>query len=374
MRIVLVHDFHHSDVPSGEDAVVRAEAAALARAGMRVDVVGCANDEQAQRPLHSARAAITVATGLGRSPLKGPADVVHVHNLFPYLPTRWISRVDSPIVTTLHSYRPVCANGFLFRDGQVCTACPDGDPWAGVRHGCYRSSRLATLPVSIGGRRGAALDPLLSGSARILVLSERSLEVMTAAGVDPARMTLDRHFLPDDLVPERGPGGATWLVVGRLGPEKGIEPLVRRWPGDLPLRIVGDGPERAAITKAAAGKRIELVGSRPRHEVTAMLAEARGLVVPSLWFETFGLVYMEALSAGTPTLAFEPNVVADAVRRDRTGAVGSLATLDADLATAELRFPDLRAHCRSVFEVRFTERDFIERRTALYSSLANAAR
>jgi glycosyltransferase involved in cell wall biosynthesis len=374
LRVALVHNFHAKAIPSGEDAVVLAEAAALARGGVDVQIVGTSNDDMATRPFSAVRAATAVATGFGVSPLaeltRFRPDIVHVHGTFPYLDRRWLRRIDVPIVATSHNYRAVCANGYLFRDGHVCTRCLDGHRWSGVRYGCYRDSRLASVPHAVGTARGAAHDPVLAAAHRVLALSDRARSVLLRAGVPEDRVQLDHHFLPDDL-----DGGIaadrndSWLFVGRLSAEKGIDKLVAQWPDSESLRIVGDGELRPALERAAAGRPIRLVGKLPRHEVMTHVRQSFGLVFPSRWYETFGLVYIEGLSGGVPTLAFEPNVVAAAVAQEGTGHVGVWGGLEEALTAARNRFDGLRPHCRRVFEERYTERAFLDRRLSLYREL-----
>jgi glycosyltransferase involved in cell wall biosynthesis len=377
MRVALVHNFHTGETPSGENEVVEAEAAALVRAGVDVRLAAVHNDEMARQPLHSLRAAATVASGVGLSPrrLLGDfePDIIHVHSLFPYFGRRWLERPGAPVVATVHSYRSVCANGYLYRDGHVCTLCADGKRWSGVRYGCYRSSRLATLPLAWAARRGPGRDPLLATAERVLALSERARSVLVGAGVPADKVTVDWHFLPDACVPARGTRpdrDDAWLFVGRLTSEKGIDRLAAAWPADVRLRVIGEGPLRPAIERAAAGKRIEMLGAMPRAEVLSIMERSFGLVFPSLWYETFGLVYLEALAAGLPTLAFRPNVVADAVGRDGTGLIAPWDGLVPALAEATATFAALRDRCRTRFCERYDEAAFVTRRIKLYEELA----
>ncbi len=375
MKVALVHNFHSSDVPSGENGVVEAEQAALRRAGVEVKVLAADNDAMARDRTHPLRAAITVATGRGLSPLDlldgFEPDIIHVHNLFPYFGTTWVQDAPAPLVTTLHNFRSLCANGYLFREGEVCTLCPDGRRWSGVRHGCYRGSRLATVPLAVAGRGGPSSDPLLRSSRRLLALSDRAVEVFQRAGVPPAVIERDWHFLPDDLV-----SGATgvergdhWLFVGRLTAEKGIDRLVGAWPPDRRLVIVGEGPMRAGLEMAAVGKRVEFRGAASRAAVVREMATAVGVVVPSLWYETFGLVYIEALAVGTPVLAFAPNVVADAVAQEGTGLVAEWGKVAEAVSVATTRFPAIGERCRAVFSARYSEAVFSERRPRLYEAV-----
>ena len=134
MRIAVVHSFYSSRQPSGENIVVDLQVDALRRAGHDVRLVSRSTDELEQSVTYPVRAGLRAATGRGDSPLdelhEFAPDIVHVHNLFPNLGRRWVERLDLPLVTTLHNYRPICPEATLFRDGHSCTLCPDsGSAW-----------------------------------------------------------------------------------------------------------------------------------------------------------------------------------------------------------------------------------------------------
>jgi glycosyltransferase involved in cell wall biosynthesis len=112
-----------------------------------------------------------------------------------------------------------------------------------------------------------------------------------------------------------------------------------------------------------------LLGAVSRAEVLATMRRSFGLVFPSRWYETFGLVYLEALAAGLPTMAFRPNVVADAVERDGTGLVAEWDRLGPALAESAHTFDGLRARCRERFSQRYGEAAFVARRLRLYEDL-----
>jgi glycosyltransferase involved in cell wall biosynthesis len=322
-----------------------------------------------------------VATGAGRSPLAAieafDPDVVHVHNLFPNIGRRWVRRLERPLVTTLHNYRPLCVNGLLYRDGHVCTLCPDGRRWSGLVYACYRDSRAASLPLTIANLRGPAADPLLARADRIVVLSSLAAGIYSKAGIPADRLTVWPNFLRSDLDPGRpGPDREAdgFLYVGRLSPEKAIARLVSAWPADegAPvLRIVGEGPDDEAVRAAAAGRPVEVLGRVTRAEVVALMRRSIGLVFPSAWYEGFPLVYAEAMAAGLPVLAWAPNVVSAWVAEDGTGTATSWdRDLREVLAEASASFPGLRDACRTVFEERYSEAAYVARAEALYGELS----
>jgi glycosyltransferase involved in cell wall biosynthesis len=93
------------------------------------------------------------------------------------------------------------------------------------------------------------------------------------------------------------------LCVGRIEPRKNQLALVQALEHlALPLVIVGDpGPlhhDYARRVHSAAGSGVLLLGARPRSELFSLYAAAEAHVAPA-WYETPGLVSLEAAAAGT---------------------------------------------------------------------------
>lgn len=377
MKIAIVHSFYGSSVPGGENEAVLDQAAALGRAGHDVHLVAARTDDLQGAPWYAARCAVTVATGHGRSPLPAlralAPDLVHVHNLFPNFGRAWAAEWTGPLVATLHNYRPLCAAAVLYRDGAPCTQCLDGDRWAGVRHGCYRGSRLATLPLAWASRDGVRGDPLLRRADRAVVLSELSRDTYVRAGLPGERIELIPNFVP--LVEKSVDAESrVWVYVGRLSQEKGIADLLRRWPAGRRLDVIGTGPlERECRAAAPAG--VRFLGPVERGALRAALPGYRGLVFPSRWQEgAVPLVYLEALAAGLPVLAFEGSAVPQAVQVEGTGMVtGWDDSLPGALDAAGRIFPALRERCRTVYTQRYGEAVWVERTGRLYTALTRAA-
>jgi glycosyltransferase involved in cell wall biosynthesis len=358
LRIAVVHSYYRSDQPSGENALVDAQVEALRRNGHDVVLVAADSDQATSwSRLGPVRAAARVATGAGRGvrgrlPDGWEPDVVHVHNTFPNLGRRWVVDAPWPVVATLHNYRPLCAAATLFRDGAGCTECLDSGRHRGLVHGCYRGSRLATVPLTLG-QRGAD-DPVLRGATLLTALSDVQAAFYLAAGVPAERLRVLPNFIPDSLAPAAGSGGEAWLYAGRLTSEKGVVDTVRTWPDDVPLVVVGSGPAEDDVRAAARGKSVVLRGAVDRAEVVELLRTSRGLVFPSAWPDPFGLVYAEALAAGTPVLATPPSAAAGLVAED--GAGRATERIDASVVReAHAAFPGLRTAARRAFEARYTE-------------------
>jgi phosphatidylinositol alpha-mannosyltransferase len=99
----------------------------------------------------------------------------------------------------------------------------------------------------------------------------------------------------------------TVIFVGRIEHRKGLAVLLEAFwalPGDLALHVVGDGPQAAALRRRFADDtRLHWLGALSDEELARHLAGADVLVAPSLDGESFGIVLLEAMAAGTAVLA-----------------------------------------------------------------------
>jgi glycosyltransferase involved in cell wall biosynthesis len=382
LRVALVHSFYSSKQPSGENAEVEAEVQALRRSGISAELFAARTDDLEAEPLYRLRSAVRVATGMGASPLREieayAPDVVHVHNLFPNLGRRWVAKLPVPLVVTLHNFRFTCANGMLFRDGQVCTDCPDGHPWSGLRHGCYRGSPSATLPVTVAQLGGPTADPVLARADRILCLSALQRRLLESRGIPRAKLVDWSNFLPAELDPGgSSPSGPREGVIcaGRVSSEKGVVELVSSWDSDTRLTVVGDGPQFEDVKAAAVGRNVDVLGRVERAAVLDLMARSAAFIMPGVWPEGSAapLSYIEALACGLPVVVRTTSEVSARVTEDRTGrvigsldeAAGAVALVERDTATSE--------HCRRVYETRYAEDIWRVRVGDLYASLVRPA-
>jgi glycosyltransferase involved in cell wall biosynthesis len=204
-------------------------------------------------------------------------------------------------------------------------------------------------------------------------LSNAARDIYLRAGVPQAKVVIWPNFLTNEL--DSGGGGdehidSGWLYVGRIGPEKGIERLAKAWPPGQELAVIGDGPDVPKLRAAARGKSIRLEGLQPRSTVIGLMRRSVGLVFPSLCLESFPMTYVEAMAVGLPVLAWEPNAVAELVRRERTGRATSWGEdLPSILLQAEPEFRQIRSRCRQSFDDRLSERAYVSRAERLYRSL-----
>lgn len=145
--------------------------------------------------------------------------------------------------------------------------------------------------------------------------------------------------------PER-PYAKRLLFVGRLDAVKGVTLLLdgfatlRVKHPDATLRIIGDGPDRAALEAQAQAQgmagAISFMGYRSQSEVAQVLAETDVLVLPS-FAEGVPVVLMEAMAARVPVVTSQLAGVGELVE---TGVSGFTCP-SGDLASVTARIDQL---------------------------------
>jgi glycosyltransferase involved in cell wall biosynthesis len=304
MRILQLHTRYR--LAAGEDTVVDNEAEALRRGGHQVRqlIVENPSDSTAAittlvRSLHNRPVAARVRSEIAAfSP-----DVVHVHNTWFAMSSSVIGAAAdtaTPIVMTVHNYRLGCIGGDLFRDGDVCTACVGRSPIRGIVHGCYRDSRvLSAVQATEVSMIRRVLDRCVD---RFVAPSQFFADRLVDIGVPADRLVVKPHFAVDPGPRVHPPSAsAEVLYVGRLAAGKGVETLLAAWPSveRTRLTIIGDGPLRAQLPDVDG---VGIAGWMDRADVRQRMLAARALVMPSEWYEPFGMVLVEAMSAGLPII------------------------------------------------------------------------
>lgn len=340
MKVLLVHNFYGSAAPSGENTVFLAEKELLRSRGAEVIEFTRHSDELRNRgKIGDVKGAMATpwnpftVIGLRKLLERERPDIMHVHNTFPLLsPAVFHATTEFPVATvlTLHNYRTFCAAGIPERNGIPCTECLDRrSVLPALRHGCYRESRLATLPMAAMIALHRRLGTWHHVDA-FIALTEFQRERLSAAGLPRDKMHVKPHFYADPPLPLPWPSRQEKAVyIGRLGEYKGVHVLIeawRKWGNDAPaLEIIGDGPEMERLARMAAGawpdERIRFAGQLPFAEAQARLARARLLVLPSLCFEGFPMVIREAFALGVPVAGSRLGSIPCIVEDGKTGVL-----------------------------------------------------
>jgi glycosyltransferase involved in cell wall biosynthesis len=183
--------------------------------------------------------------------------------------------------------------------------------------GPARVGRLPSLAAKVIMGRLARWDAATAGRAdRYVAISRyvasriRRYYNREAAVVYPPVDT--EYFHPDGRPPER-----RLLIVSALVPYKRIDVAIEAARlANVPLRIVGDGPDRRRL-EASAGPHVEFLGRRPDLDIRDLYRGAAAVLLPGE--EDFGIVPLEAQACGRPVVALRRGGALETVVPEETG-------------------------------------------------------
>jgi glycosyltransferase involved in cell wall biosynthesis len=387
VKVLVVHNRYRAERPSGENVLVEAEARLLEEHGCRVERLVVSSDDIGLWP--AARKALLparVVWSLAGYRLMADAierfrpDVVHVHNTFPLLSPSvlWAARSSgAAVVLTLHNFRPLCPAANFLRDGQICEECLGRVPIPAVRHGCYRDSRAATVPLAVMSAVHELAGTWIRCVDTLIVPSEFARRTYVRAGWPPSKLAVKYNGVPEPGSRREGPGNG-FTCLARLDVEKGVDVLLRAWAeafphGEESLLVLGSGTREAVLRRVARAQRgVEFHGHVERSRALELVAAARSLILPSRYYETFGLALVEAYSLGVPVIASRIGALSEIVEDGRTGL---LVPPDSpvELASALVRMANsaelslrLGREARSTYERRFHPDRTTERLITIY--------
>ena len=226
-------------------------------------------------------------------------DRLHVHHIVN--PVALAAAASAGAEMTVHDHRTFCpARGKLTAAGRVCS-----DPMSReLCRACFTDDAYFKEMLALTAARLAAIRRM-----PLTVLSRYMARELRAVGVAKEQITVTPPPPPElPEVPAEGPRSV--LFAGRLATAKGVWDAAEAWRRsgtELPLVFAGTGPERGRLE--AAGHRV--LGWVDRVRLAGLLRGAAALILPSRWQEPYGLVGPEALSVGTPVVAWESGAVAE---------------------------------------------------------------
>jgi len=329
MKFCMLTTFFGTHSFGGDAAFVDRLSRALARHGHEVHVIHCrdafeaSRGDQTPRPyaappgvvIHSLESPVGKLSPLATHQTGYPffkahairrilrqvrPDVVHFHNL-SLIGGPGLLRMPIPgavKLMTAHEHWLVCPLHVLWKfddrvcDSQECVKC------------CLQAKRPPQLwrSTRLMQRSLAALDALICPS--LSTLREHARRGISA------RMTHLPYFLPHDYTglpqaPTPRPARPYIAAAGRLEKIKGFQDVIdvmRQLPG-LDLRIAGSGQYEDDLRARARGlENVRFEGRLDAARVAALFRGARAVVVPSLVYETFGYVVLEAFAERCPVI------------------------------------------------------------------------
>ncbi|MEQ1896956.1 MAG: glycosyltransferase family 4 protein [Vicinamibacterales bacterium] len=357
LRFAMVTTFYPPYHFGGDGEAVRRLAHALARRGHQVDVIHdvdafrMLSDGAEREPLgepdgvrvHGLRSSLGSLSCLATQQLGRPLvhgsrirsilhrgfDVIHFHNISLVGGPGILSYGAGIKLYTAHEHWLVCPTHVLWRHNrEVCTG-----------RECLRCVLHHRRPPQLW-RSTSLLERQSEHVDAFLTLSEFSAKKHAEFGFDRPLAVVPPFLAEADAAPQASPATATqhvppyFLFVGRLETIKGIQdviPLFAR-DGATEIWIAGSGSYEPQLRQlAGSGRRVRFLGQQTADQLRQLYRDAIAVVVPSVCYEVFPMVVLEAFREGTPIVARHLGPFPEIVERS---AGGLLFTTTEELDTA----------------------------------------
>jgi len=252
-------------------------------------------------------------------------DIAHIHDIYHHISPSILLELQArriPVVQHLSDYHIISPNYNLFHNNQICEISKEKKFYKSIFHKCIKQSYLSTMAEVMEkyfheymGWEKKLVDHFIAPS-RFMKIK------LIEFGMPSKKITILPHFIDYQTYKSKNEIGNYILFFGRLSEEKGLELLVRvmdKLP-NIKLKIVGRGERETKLKnliKQLKINNVELVGFREGESLKKLIYGCRFTILPSLWYEVFGLSILESFASGKPVIASRiggiPEVIEDGV-------------------------------------------------------------
>ena len=253
-------------------------------------------------------------------------DVVHMNNInFQLTPSviYAVKKRNIPLVQTVHDYQMICPNHLLYSFGEVkpCERCIGGSKFNCVKYGCIHGSKAKSLIGAVE----AKLYEILKTYKKVdlYICPSRFLEekLLAASDLYQGKTLTVHNFIEKKKLPEKMKPEKPYVAfASRLSKEKGVTLLCEaaKMLPDYSFLVAGSGPDGECLKDVP---NITMKGFLTGDELISLMANAKVMLLPSVWYENCPLSILETHSFGVPVITMNSGGMAELVEDGKTGVL-----------------------------------------------------
>lgn len=272
-------------------------------------------------------------------------DVVHMNNInFQLTPSviYAVKKRNIPLVQTVHDYQMICPNHLLYSFGEVkpCERCIGGSKFNCVKHSCIHGSKVKSLIGAIEAKLYAILKTYQKVDLYICPSYFLEKKLLAASELYRGKTLTVHNFIEKKPLPEKVTPEKPYVAfAARLSKEKGVTLLCEaaKLLPDYSFLVAGSGPDGECLKDVP---NITMKGFLTGDELISLMANAKVMLLPSVWYENCPLSILETHSFGVPVITMNSGGMAELVEDGKTGALINEPTPEAVAAAIRRCFED----------------------------------
>jgi glycosyltransferase involved in cell wall biosynthesis len=257
-------------------------------------------------------------------------DIVHIHNIYHQLDPTILFEVKKrriPIVMTVHDFKIINPNHSLRLNGKPYRRCADGKYYQCFLDKCVKNSYFMSFLAALEMYWHQWLGTYQKNVDCYITPSRFVKQILTKWGMPEEKIIVLPHFNPN-LMKKSGKqysfsvADSYALYPGKISEEKGTDTLIDIFKNmnRMKLYLAGEIEPGFIIPKHP---NIMHLGFVPADQLTEYMRSSRCVVSGSQLPETFGLIALEAISAGRPFVGFNAGAYSEIIRHGIDGFIAN---------------------------------------------------
>lgn len=257
-------------------------------------------------------------------------DIIHAFAIYVQLTPAILDAAREagvPVVMSCNDYKHICPNYKLYHHGKICEECNGGKFYRAIVNRCCHDSMAYSVASTVEAYVHNWMNIYRKNVHTFLFASEfMANKTETFWGKGNFRWRMLRNPFEAKQHSASIEVGNYALYFGRLIDEKGLNVLLdaAALARDVPLVVVGDGPDLDKLKQQAAAQsltHVQFVGAKWGDELDQILRGCRFVVVPSLWHENFPYVILQSFAVGKPVIGSNRGGIPELVAHGERGLV-----------------------------------------------------
>lgn len=346
MRVLLAHKFY--EIVGGAEVFFRETERALNQAGHQTEMIATGEPNKSvpnnvhllEAPDYRDGGLLSKAVNLPRAIYdrrkhqqvariidEFQPDILHIFAINVHLTPAIVfaaKEAGVPVVVTMNDYKHICPNYKLYHHGNICRDCRGGKFFNAAKNKCCKNEFGLSVASALEAYAHSAIQYFdkidhFTFSSEFIAHETQDFWPKKKMSWSKLRNPFqsDEHEAGDTYAPYG-------LFLGRVIEEKGVDKILQAAEAidGFCIKIVGEGPDLERLERQAADQgltNIEFLGAKWGDELERLIADARFLIVPSLWHENYPYVIIEAFAKGKPVIGSRRGGIPELITDGETG-------------------------------------------------------